>query len=151
MPELGNINNSGSVKPKLWFYEGVEGLKKVYNDTLSYNNSVMYQWASNDMFDAIEADWLFDYVKRRVKNKIKALCIATDVPEMEDFKKHDKEQLREMRLISKESYPFKIEMNIYGNRVAMISGRDKIGVIIESKPIASTLKLIFKLCWANVK
>lgn len=151
MPQLGVINNSGSVKPKIWFYEGTAGLKKVYDDTIAHNNTNMYQWASNDTFGAIEAEWLFDYVKRRVKSKTNAYCIATDSPEIRDFKSKDKKQLREIRIVPKELYPFKIELDIYGNRVAMISGRDKIGVIIESKPIASTLKMIFKLCWTNVK
>jgi len=151
MPQLGSINNSGLIKPKVWFYEGAGGLKKVYDDTLEHKDSVIYQWASSDMFDAIESDWIFDYVKRRVKAKIKALCIATDTPEIRDFKSKDVAQLREIRIVSKELFPFEIELDIYGNRVAMISGKDKIGIIIESKSIASTLKMIFKLCWANVK
>ncbi|MFA4942045.1 MAG: helix-turn-helix domain-containing protein [Patescibacteria group bacterium] len=151
MPQLGLINNSGLIKPKVWFYEGVSGLKKVYDDTLEYKDHVIYQWASNDMFDAIESDWIFDYVKRRVKAKIKALCIATNTPEIREFKSNDVAQLREIRMVPKESFPFKIELDVYGNRVAMISGRDKIGVIIESESIASTLKMIFKLCWENVK
>lgn len=151
MPQLSIINNSGSLKPKVWFYEGVNGLKKVYDDTLRTHNSTVYQWASSDMFNAIESEWLFDYVKRRVKAKVKALCIAADAPEIRDFKSHDKTDLREIKIVSKELFPFKIELDIYGNRVAMISGRDKMGVIIESKSIASTLKMIFKLCWLNVK
>lgn len=151
MPQLGLINNSGSMKPKVWFYEGIEGLKKVYDDTLEHDNAIMYQWASNDIFDAIEAEWLYDYVKRRVKNKIQALCIATNSPEIRDFQAKDKKQLREIRIVSKDLFPFKIELDVYGNRVAMISGRDKFGVIIESKAIASTLEMVFKLCWQNVK
>lgn len=151
MPQLGSLNNGGLIKPKIWFYEGVTGLKKVYDDTIEHNNTIIYQWASNDTFNSIEADWLFDYVKRRVKNKIQALCIATDSPEIRDFKSKDIKQLREIRIVPKDLYPFKIELDVYGNRVAMISARDKMGVIIESKPIASTLKMIFKLCWTNVK
>jgi len=151
MPQLGLINNSGSIKPKVWFYEGVEGLKKVYDDTLEHGDLIMYQWASNDIFDAIETDWLFDYVRRRVKSKIQALCIATNSPEIRDFQMKDKKQLRKIRIVPKEQFPFKIELDIYGDRVAMISGREKFGVIIESKSIASTLKMIFKLCWENVK
>jgi len=151
MPQLGALNNSGLTKPKVWFYEGVDGLKKVYDDTIEHKNSTIYQWASNDIFEAIEADWLFDYVKRRVKTKTKALCIATDTKEIRDFKSKDIAQLREIKIVPKELFPFKIELDVYGNRVAMISGKDKIGVIIESDPISSTLKMIFKLCWTNVK
>lgn len=151
MPQLSLINNSGSLKPKVWFYEGVNGLKKVYDDTLIKHNSTIYQWASSDMFSAIEAEWLFGYVKRRVKAKVKALCIAADAPEIRDFKSNDKADLREIKIVPKDLFPFKIELDVYGDRVAMISGRDKMGVIIESKSIASTLKMIFKLCWLNVK
>ncbi|MDP3836691.1 MAG: helix-turn-helix domain-containing protein [bacterium] len=151
MPQLASLNNSGQIKPKVWFYEGVVGLKKVYDDTLEHHDSTVYQWASNDMFTAIDAEWLFDYVRRRVKAKVKALCIATDTPEIRDFKSKDVSDLREIRIVPKELFPFEIELDVYGNRVAMISGRDKIGIIIESESIASTLKMIFKLCWTNVK
>jgi len=151
MPQLGSLNNSGLVKPKILFYEGVEGLKKVYDDTLEHKSTIIYQWASNDMFDAIESEWIFGYVRRRVKAKIRALCIATDSAEIRGFKAKDVTQLREIRIVLKEQFPFKIELDVYGDRVAMISGRDKMGIIIESKAIASTLKMIFKLCWMNVK
>jgi len=151
LPDLKSLSNISGIKPKILFFEGVEGLKKTYDDTLRHPNTEMYQWASSDTFNAIEAEWLFNYVKRRVKKKIKALCIASDSPEIREFKKSDKAQLREIKVIDPKKFPFKIELDIYGNRIAMISARDQIGVIIESEPIASTLKMVFKLCWDNLK
>lgn len=150
LPDLKAISNIGGIKPKILFYEGIDGLKKTYDDTLGYRNEKMYQWASSDTLNIIGEEWLNNYIKRRVKKKIKALCVASDSEEIRQFKRLDKEQLREIRIIDPKKFPFKIEINIYGNRVAMISARDKIGIIIESEPIVNTLKMIFKLCWSNL-
>ena len=67
-----------------------------------------------------------------------------------DYSDKDIDDLRSTKLIDAEKYPFNIEINIYKNRVAMISAKDKIAVIMESKPIASTMKMIFNLCWDNL-
>lgn len=151
LPDLRAINNVSKNKPKFWFYQGTEGLKKAYNDTLRYREIAIYQWASNDIFGSISDKWLFNYVKQRVKRKIKAQAIASDSEEVREFKKNDKVQLRETRLVDPKEFPFQIEMDLYKNRVAMISGKDKIAVIIESEPIVKHLKMVFKLCWKSLK
>lgn len=58
-----------------------------------------------------------------------------------------KEELREVYLVPKEKFPFENEINIYDDKVAIISHADKVGVIIQNQSIADTQKAIFKLAF----
>ena len=63
----------------------------------------------------------------------------------------DKEQLRETRLVSKEDLPFSIEIDIYGDsKVSLISGKEVMATIIESKEIHDAMKSIFELIWRKL-
>ena len=54
-------------------------------------------------------------------------------------------------MISAEEYPFKIEINIYANRILIVSIKDKMGVIIESESISPTMRMIFRMCWKGIE
>lgn len=86
-----------------------------------------------------------------MKSKIFAKVIGPDTEKIKKYKKSDEQDLKVTRLVKKEKYPFTIEMDIYGNRVAFISFKEKMGVIVESNEIASNMKLLFNLAWKGSK
>ena len=55
---------------------------------------------------------------------------------------------REIRVINKNQFDFTNEINIYDDKVAIISLKDElIGMIIESIEIANSQRAIFDMCW----
>ena len=53
-----------------------------------------------------------------------------------------------MRLIPTEKFNFTNEINIYDDKVAIISFKEElIGMIIESTEIANSQRAIFDMCW----
>lgn len=146
-PKLLRLSHTKKNPPKVWFYEGIEGLKKVFEDTLSYPNSTMCQWSSEHLVHILGKEWVLEYVKSRALKKIFVKAIGPVSKEAIEFKEMDPEHLRQIKMVNKEKFPFEIELDIYANRVAMISGKDRMGVIIESAPIANTLRSIFEYCW----
>ena len=56
-----------------------------------------------------------------------------------------------MYLIPKEDYPFKNEINIYDDKIAIISHEDKMGVIIQNANIAETQRSIFNFAFKYAK
>jgi HTH-type transcriptional regulator, sugar sensing transcriptional regulator len=151
LPSLNSINNVNLGKPKVWFYEGVEGIKQVYEDLLNYKNIEVWGWGSEDSTDLLGLDWCNKYVARRVSKKIKLKIIYPLTEITKYYKKNDKTQGRDSKIIDPTKYLFNVEINIYSNRLAIMSAKDKIGVIIESEPITATLKTIFRICWDNLK
>lgn len=149
LPQLQSIHNVRGSKPKIRFYEGREGLKEVYADTLKYKNQEILGFASYDVINLLGNEWANDYLKGRIKNGIYARGIipGTELM-MKDFVSKDQEQKRMTKVIDPKKYPFTIEINIYGhNKVALMSSKEEIGLIIEGQEIHNTMKLIFQLVW----
>ena len=59
-----------------------------------------------------------------------------------------------MRFVSKESFPFKGEITVYGtNKVAIVNLNKEYltGLIIEDETIHNMMKMIFELSWKGIK
>ncbi len=151
LPQLRSLYNIKGIKPKIKFYEGKEGLRQVYSDTLNYGGEIL-AFASEDVVKVLGMDWANDYLAKRVKRGIRARIILPKTEIIErDFNPLDQKQLRSSKLVSAKKYPFSIEINIYGHqKVALMSSREEMGIIIEGKEIYNTLKLIFELLWDNL-
>ncbi len=155
LPELASVYNYLSKKPKVRYYDGLEGIKSIYEDTLKQERgSVLYAFLSASSIDKRLLKWIKnDYVWRRVKKGIKAMVILPADDSGKLYNKEDKNKLRESLLLPPKDFPFSMEINIYQNRVALISNnsKDLFGLIIESREVANTFRLIFNLAWTTAK
>ena len=150
LPELNMLFRSNEREPRVKFYEGVEGIKAMYMDTLEAKGPILVYGSITDMWDVVSKEWKKSYVEERVKHKILNKCIIPDTQETRDYIRNDKAEWRETRLVPHERYNFTNEINIYNDKVAIFSFREKIGVIIESHEIADTQRNIFALAWVGV-
>lgn len=150
LPQLKSIHNIIGGKPKIRFYEGKEGLREVYNDTLKYPAEIL-AFASEDVVRVLGGEWAEDYLQKRVKKGIHARAVAPDTKIVREYISKDREQLRTSKLVNPEKYPFSIEINIYGHqKVALMSSREEMGLIIEGGEVYKTMKSIFELLWDNL-
>lgn len=148
LPQLQSVYNVRGSKPKIRFYEGKEGLKEVYEDTIKYGGEIL-GFASYDVIGLLGKEWADEYLRKRIKAGIYAKGIIPGTePMMKDFISKDQEQRRSTKVIDPKKYPFSIEINIYGRqRVALMSAKEEMGLIIEGQEIHNTMKLIFELVW----
>lgn len=153
LPELMAIANIIDRKPKIKFYEGIEGIKNVYKDTLKHPKSEILMWGAPEMFDYFDKDFTWEYyTPQRIKNKIWLRGIGPNKNIIKKIQGWDKKQLRKTRLYDKEKYTTEVEINLYGNRfVGIMSFKEKFGLIIESQKIFNTLKSIFEMNWDLLK
>ena len=149
IPQLESIFNRSESKPRVKMYEGIDGLYKIYEDTLVEKKDIYAFIGVSEGMATMGKRLQANYVPQRIKAGIKAHVIASDTKVSRIFQNKDKENFRETRLIPEDKYPFSIEVDIYSNKVAFISfkKRELIGVIIESSEIAKTMKSIFDLSW----
>lgn len=151
IPELKSIYNRLSSKPRIRYYEGVPGLETVYWDTLGSTTSILAYGSIDDMWSAMSKEFIKRYVQERVKKNIfeKAIVPATEASRQ--YAQKNKEELREFRFVPAGRLPFYNEINIYGDKIAVMSFVEKIGLIIESKKIADTQRAIFELAWLGAQ
>ena len=156
LPELQSLYNYSPSKPRVRYFEGLDGLKQIYNDTLDVNETIyaftpIHKNISKDLLE-----WLDNvYVKRRVNSNIKAKIIVPFSKDriVTEFLDESKNLLRDIRLVPRDKFSFTIEIQIYGPKVAIISytREEMFGVIIESNETAKTWKYIFDLAWEGAK
>lgn len=153
LPELLSIANFLDNKPKIRFYEGKEGIKEVYKDTLKYPDQELLAWVAEEAIEAFDETFLNEYyLPRRVEKKIWVRAIAPDLPLMEQYKGQDIPSLRKTRLIDAKRFPIDAEINLYGrNKIAIMSFSEQTSLIIESDKIHRTLKSIFECQWESLE
>ena len=144
LPVLKSIYNTAGAKPKILYYQGKDGLKEVYRDTLTYKGELL-AFVSENIIKYLGKDFSDEYKIKRIKAKIFARVIGPDTKELIEYKKSDKKEFKKTILVSKEKYPFSIEMNIYGNKIALMSFKEEMGIIIESNEAAKNLRFLFEL------
>ena len=149
LPQLLSITKLIDKKPKIRYFEGDEGIKEVYKDTLNYPDQELLAWVSPEAITKFDIVFLNDYyLPQRIKKKIWVRAIAPQTKEMEEYKGLDEKSLRKTKLVSEKRFPIEVEINLYGkDKIAIMSFDDKIGLIVESRKIYNTLKSIFEMLW----
>ncbi|MEO8637855.1 MAG: helix-turn-helix domain-containing protein [Candidatus Taylorbacteria bacterium] len=149
VPQLRRVEATQN-RPKIKFYEGKEGLKHVYEDTLASEEPIRAYANVDDMHKGL-ANYFPEYYKRRAEKNIKIRAIVPKTPTGEERASHDEEEKREIAFVPADKYYFSPEINIYDNKIMIASWREKLGVIIESAEIADAMKKIYELAWAEAK
>ena len=147
LPELNLFFSTGGKKPRVKFYQGVEGLKTMYLDTLESKQTLLEYGSIDDMWNVMPKNFITEYVQARVRQGLWVKGLIPNSQAGQDYVKNDKKELRELILLPKNKFIFSNEVTIYNNKLAIMSFPEKIGVIIESKKIAETQKAIFELAW----
>jgi sugar-specific transcriptional regulator TrmB len=151
LPQFRSIYNVSGIKPKIRFYEGAEGIKEVYQDTLKYSGGFM-AFGSEDIIKIVGDVWMNEFIKKRIKKGVSVRAILPKTSyTSERLHENDPKEFRSTKLLDKKRYPFSIEIDIYGHsKVSLISAKELLAVVIESSEIHNTLKLIFEALWDNL-
>jgi sugar-specific transcriptional regulator TrmB len=149
LPQLEAIYNKKEIKPKVLFFEGKEGIKKIYLDTIKEKPKIILEFNTTEIFKTFPG-FPMEYLGMRKTNNIRAKRIASGIRWQEHAKK-DKEEISETKILPREEFDIPIEINIYNNKVAFMSYSDEFGLIIESEGIAKSMKAIYDLFWKKLK
>jgi len=138
-------------RPQVKFYEGVEGLREVFEDTLKIPNKKMVAFAALEAQHAALPDFFPRYYQRRVENNISMRAIFPKTPGGIERANQDKTEARESMFVPSDQYGFNPAINVYDDKVMIASFPEKLGIIIESAQIADVMRKIFELSWIGAK
>ena len=147
LPDLRRLRGD-AIHPRIRYFEGLDGIKAIYEETLASKTEILNYSNSKEIRDHWK-NYDEEYVAKRVKRKIYLRGIAPADEHGAWVHERDKVCFREIRLVPVKEFTFTNEINIYDDKVAIISYKDKplIGMIIESLEIANTQRDIFKMAW----
>ncbi|MFA6523325.1 MAG: helix-turn-helix domain-containing protein [Candidatus Peribacteraceae bacterium] len=149
LPELKSLQGGKERKPEVRFFEGWEGVRHVYQDTLAAHEELL-NFANSAVVRSHWPAYDEEYVAERVRRKIHLRGIAPDDEAGRRVHGEDKAKFREIRLVPGKDFDFTNEINIYDHKVAICSfgsPTSMFGVIIESKEVAETQRQIFEMAW----
>lgn len=148
LPQLMSLFNAQEKRPKVYFYQGPEEIRQLYEDTLREGKSLLNYTSIINLYQYLEKAWVDDYIRRRVKLGIRSRIIVIDSPEARGWQKTAKKELRQMRLIPRENYKFSADVHIYGNKVIVTTYKSGLfGILIEDENIAQMMRVGFELMW----
>lgn len=148
IPYLKSIYNTSGIKPKIRFYDGIEGLKEIDDNTLKHKGEILV-FSTPKFIDRSVEKITRDYIKKRVEARVPVRVIIPVSNEALEMQKRDKEELRETRMIPQTLFSSDVRIGIYGNEIFIVNHKEKFGLIIESGDIAKPLKMIFELIWRS--
>lgn len=150
LPELLLISNHPAGKPRVRFYEGREGVKTIYEETLDYREVLVHCTTQKAIL--CMGDYLDHYLKRLIKKRIKTKEIVSDTPLDLNYQEKYATRRNVIKTIPRE-YVTNTDSMIYGDKVAFISYREErpIGIVIEDKEITDLERKKFAILWRAIE
>ena len=156
LPKLESIGQGHRQSPRVRFFNGTEGIIQVLEECLTARTPIlcyttMDLWFSRDPLKR----YIEEFITRRItKYKIPLRMI---VPETNFYKNYleysypKNDTLTEVHWTPGDIPIFTSDISIFDNKIAMctLSGKEELGIIIESDEIARTHRAIFELAWRS--
>jgi len=135
-------------RPIIQFFEGVEGLRKVYEDKLLPGTPTHHfiRPLHANVYEHAFGRWFTQYLTRRAKLGITTYALTPDDIDANHNPKIDEERKVIRTWLRPEDYTTPIEIACYRDKVAIISyGKEIFGIVIEHEHLSRAIKDIFNL------
>lgn len=148
IPQLESLEDEVIDRPKIRFYEGKSGFKKIYDDIYKDKEEIIAFANVDKLYQAVE--FHPDCVAKRVKLGIPARVILPDTKLGRKRRKIDKSELRKTKIVS-DFEPGETLFLVTDSKVAIFSLKKWfVGVLIENREIAKSIKALFNILWKRL-
>jgi HTH-type transcriptional regulator, sugar sensing transcriptional regulator len=144
LPELKTIYGTSSHKPQIRFYEGIEGMRTIYREMTMESKPLYGIFSAEKYFTVFSSKDNEEFFKNVRDNggQIKDMIENSEIG-----KKHAKSQyyknIGSPKILPKD-FNVAVDLMISGNKTAMISLVNLVGVIIENDEIAEVQRNMIK-------
>jgi len=146
LPELEGMYFLSGNKPGITYFEGLNGVKRIYEDILKDKPNQVQVFRS--VYDKERLDkYLTWYIKRQLAAGIETRIISPKLV-TDDLIEKDKKLNRARKYVPESLFRINTQIMIYNNNIAFITLEKKLmGFVISSKDVAQTLRTIFETLW----
>lgn len=153
LPSIELLLSSSQHRPTLRYFEGNEGIRQAYEETLKCKKKEIVSFLSvEEIVEAVGADFLTYYIKKRVRRHIKLRCLKDPLGEIKEpvaeyTSGSDPKLLRETRF-SPGSIDIAGNCVMFDDCVALMSTKkENFAVILRSSEFATMFKQMFETIW----
>lgn len=148
LPQLKSITNTKNGKPVVKYYEGKEGIMTMLNEFLSSKKGLVHMAYSLDAINKVfNTEEKAGQREKRIDRGIETKVIYTYKDGVLTSDEHGSR-----RKIPFDKFPLTADIAIYDNKIRLASLGDRlVGIIIEDKELADSLRAIFELAWEGAE
>ena len=149
LPELRSLHSHSSVRPRIRFYEGRDGINTVLYDTLRCRSKRLEGILSmTDLFQVPGRPEMEQYVAARIAAGVRLRVVRSREKDVgPDVWRSGAEDLRELRY-APDGAVFTMTTWTYDDKVSIIaSRREDFGMIVESEEFAEMMRHLFAALW----
>lgn len=143
---------AGTEMPGTQTYQGIDGIKSVYADTLKTKQDIYLLRTTADTPD-LGLAYLDTYRQRRAQLGIHTYALTPDTKIGRQYAADGTDLAMHFHrtFIKDGSYTAPVEIDVYGSKVALIAfGDTQMATVITSPPIAEAMRQIFQLLAAQL-
>lgn len=146
VPQLKLLRSKWKSLPKVQFFEGAEGVKQAYEDTLDNNKGKLLKDISgvDAAFRRLGSDWTKYYLQKRARMGIRCIDLAPESIQARKNKMDDEKYLRTTKFLPAQ-YGFEAELALYDNKVGIFSyaQENPVALIIEDDTVSDMMQKLF--------
>lgn len=161
LPVLQELYSLLPNKPKVRFFEGINGIIEIYDEHVSVNTPYEMLSYSNveELIKLLPKQFIQQYIEKKERSGITTRAIFPDSLFSKSYNKklysQSPKNIRvDTRFIPADSFPFKADITVYSaSKVSIINFHENtlVGVIIEDQTITGMMRMIFELAWKGTE
>ncbi|HFC76912.1 MAG TPA: hypothetical protein ENJ27_01645 [Candidatus Moranbacteria bacterium] len=150
LPLLVDLHNTSSKKPVVKFYEGKEGIRSIYREMTKTSQTLWSIFSADRYYDAFSEKDGNEFLNNIYENGGELRDLVQDTKEGKKYVQENiAKKAGKSKLLPKD-FSFDVDLLVAGEKVAMISLTNLVGVVIENKEMAKLQKNFLKFIWGKV-
>lgn len=151
LPELEAIMSTPNTHIAVEQFIGIPALKNIYSDMLVEGKDIFHIFDYKEYSKVFKTYFIKNFIKRRIEKNIRFTALITNIKDKE-LSKTDPRQLRFIKKLPNKSN-FNATLFIYAGKCGFFNfqSNQPVGIIINDKTAASSLKVLFDMLWEQVK
>lgn len=125
-------------------------MREAYEDTLQCSEKSISAFANVETMHQALPNFFPEYYARRKDCGVFIRAIVPNNALSLERRTFDHKELRATKVINTDKYHFTPEINIYDNKMLIVSWLEKMAIMVESAEIADCFKKMYDLLWENI-
>lgn len=149
LPQLVSLYKTEH-KPVVKFYEGIDGVKEVFRETLQQSEEILVCSDVEEWETSSFKSWMQQYFLERSQRKIKVRGLINPTKHSTDFiQTYPPQHVTEYRWLRSGVFPsLGCEVNIFGDKIIMaIVKQPVVAVLIDSEELSTVFRVLFETAW----
>ena len=152
LPNLKGVHKDQEFRPRVRIFEGKEGLKEAFEETLHTKEKTMRVASSLTRLSKKLGLFIPNYIQRRIKAGIKMYGIHPNDKLGRFLMTIGSGEFDKPLLIPKDKYHFEADLAIFDDRVAFMTSEGRgYAVSVESEKMAQIMKTVFDLAYERAE